>query len=119
MTFEIVQKSAGLALDSMQVSITNNGFSFGSKLIEEFGDNDYVEIYLDTTRRKVGFRITDSRITGFKLQRGLRAGTISNPPTARRLEKGIYEAKIEEGFVVVNVPRILKKGQEEDNGKED
>ena len=62
--------------------------------------------------RKVGFRSVDSKVTGFKLQRGIMSGQIANPSTARRFEFDIYEAKIEDGFVVINVPRILKKGQE-------
>lgn len=111
MTFEIVTKGVGLQLDSMEISITKTGFSFGSGIIEHLKDNKYVEIYLDTTRRKVGFKGTDSNFTGFKIQRGTRSGQVSSPVTAKRLEVNIYEAKIEDGFVVINVPRILKKGQ--------
>ena len=109
MTFEIVTKNVGLQLDKMQVSVTKNGFGFG--LIEHFDKSNFVEIYLDTTRKKVGFKSAINNITGFKLQRGLRSGQIANPATAKRLEYNIYEAKIEDGFVVINVPRILKKGQ--------
>ena len=112
MTFEIVIKGIGTIIEPMQISITSSGFSFGSKLIEYFGKSNYIEIYLDTAHPKVGFKSAKNNITGFKLQRGTKAGQIANPPTARRLEKGIYDARIKEEFVVITVPRILKKGLE-------
>ncbi len=112
MTFEIVTKNVGLQLDKMQISVTKNGFSFGSDIIEHFKENDFVEIYLDTTKRKVGFKSTKTNMTGFKLHKGIRSGQLTNPLTTRRIDKNIYESKIEDGFIVINVPRILKKGQE-------
>ena len=115
MTFEIVTKNVGLQLDKMQVSVTKHGFSFGSGIIKHFGESNFVEVYLDTTRRKVGFKSAENNITGFKLKKGLRSGQLTNPLTTKRLEFDIYEAKIEDGFVVINVSRILKKGQEKQN----
>jgi len=96
-----------------QVSVKKTSFSFGSEIGKQFKGHDFVEIYLDTKRRKVGFKATDSKITGFKIQRSSeRSNNLSSPTITKRLDSGVYNAKIEDGFVVINVPRILKEGRE-------
>lgn len=112
MTFEIVIKSIGALTDPDKISVTKSGFAFGHNVMKMFEENDFIEVYVDTTRRKIGFKSTSSNVTGFKLKRGARASQVANPLTSRRLDKGTYEAKDEDGYVVINVPKILKRGQE-------
>ena len=111
MAFEIVTKSVAPLTDPNHVSVTKSGFAFRTNVMKMYGENSFIEVYLDTTRRKIGFKSTKNGVTGFKLKRGIRAGQIANPITSRRLDKGTYKAKEEDGYVVINVPRILKKGQ--------
>lgn len=114
MGFEIVQKNVWRCgiLKPMQVTIRKSGFNFGREIREFFGDNEYVEIYLDKDKKKVGFKPTDNGVTGFKmLTSKSNQGAIACTGTARRLQQGFFDAEIEDGLVVIKVPEIATEEQ--------
>lgn len=113
MVFEIVPKNVwrcGL-IKPMQITVRKSGFNFGTDIREFFGDKGYVEVYLDISKKKVGFVGTDNPITGFRIQTAKsKQGTVACSATTKRLQEGVFDAEIEDGFVVIKVPEIA--GQE-------
>lgn len=110
MVFEIYEKGRFTlpTLEPDVVSIRKTAISFAKDSMVEFGDDNYVEVYLNRKSKLVGFKSTENNITGFKLQRASKCGTCNI--TGKFLEllpRGIFKMKIEDGYVVIKVPEIV------------
>jgi len=115
MTFELVVKrkqGSMVAIKPMQIAIRKNGFSLGSDIVNSFNGKEFVEIYLDYENKRIGFRAVDNGITGFKSQKtDAKTNTrylVAKKVTAR-LNKGLFEAEMEEDMAVIKVPEIAKE----------
>ncbi len=110
MAFEIYEKGR-FTLPSLEddvVSIRKTAITFAKNSVNEFAGVDYVEVYLDRKSNQVGFRGTENKITGFRLQRTSKCGTCNiTGKFLKLLPHGIFKMKVEDGFVVINVPEII------------
>lgn len=112
MTFELVEKGQWVKspLNPMQISIRKTLLRFGADLTRHLGSDMFVEVYLDRKNNLVGFKSTESSMTGFKLG-------AHNSQSDKRLSisgiflkwlpTGVYEAKIEGDMIVVEVPGMV------------
>jgi len=112
MVFELVQKNVWRCnlVGPMQVTVRKSGFNFGTAIRDFFENKEFVEIYLDKENKKVGFKATDNAITGFRVQTAKsKQGIVACGALAKRLQHGIFNAEIEDGFVVIKVPEIAEE----------
>lgn len=113
MTFELVKKGllgAG-GIKPNEISVGKSSFSFGTDILKHFKGENYIELYLDKQRKRVGFKATKSNLTGFKLQakNSRTARNISAKIMSKRIPRGRYPAEIDkDGFVVISVREIAE-----------
>jgi len=112
MVFEILKKIRAntIGLTPTQVSVSSSGtISFGTEVVSQLDGGGYVEIYLDRKNNQVGFKPTTNNFNGFKMQvtKGGKTTHIVSKLVRDLLPTGKFESKIEDGFVVINVPEII------------
>jgi len=123
MVFELIQKSAGagVKLEPNCVSVTKSGFSFGANISKVFS-KPFAEIYVDMVTKKVAFKQTDNRQTGYRVGKSGRNVNVVSKVVAR-ISKGVYTATLEKGMLIVKVPEITaiteKIDKEKSEEKED
>jgi hypothetical protein len=120
MTFEIVEKSAGMKqLDDSSISVGKTGTFFGTDIATAFDGFDRCEIYLDFDERRVGFKPSNDKIKGFvlgKAKDGKQRKSLSGT-WVKQIAKGHYTAtKNSEGMFVINVKEIARKSEMKQNG---
>ena len=112
MVFELLEKkrSNTLGLQPNQISIARSGtISFGTEMLSHLDKEGFIEIYLDRKNKRVGFKPTSNNFNGFKIQMttGGKTAHIVSKMVKDLLPSGKYEAKTEEGFVVIEVLEIV------------
>ncbi len=114
MVFEKILKGVrGSGVEPMMISIARTMASFGCEIANDLREKGSVEIYFDREENKVGFKSTNSRITGFALSKeekgsGMR---ISSKTLCQSVPVGQYLATKEDDMWVIKVPEIAKKNE--------
>jgi len=112
MAFEIVKKnSAGTCgIQEDEVSIGKGSVSFGNKLGDMLREKGiFCEVYLDAKESKIGFRPTRDNVTGFAVSRNKESKISISGGWVKRIQKGRYDAKVEDGMIIIEGCSILSK----------
>lgn len=110
MVFELYEKGRTWisSLETDIVSITKTSISFGQDAIKEFGDDKFIEIYLDRKKKKVGFKSSNNSITGFKLTKPNTNGRVAcTGKFLKLLAPGQFQMRVEDGYIVIEVLEIV------------
>ncbi len=111
MVFEIYEKgqSWGHVGRSDEISITKTSISFGTDSLSQFGEEEFVEVYLDRKNNKVGFKSTTDNVTGFRIGKKVNktGRRVSTGKFIKLLPQGKFKMRVEDGFVVIDVPEIV------------
>ena len=98
-----------IGLDSMEISVTKSGFSFGRKIAKHFTGYTCAEIYFDIEENRVGFKPTNDVTRGFKFNKSGNSLGLSAQRAIKRLILGKYQGRIEGDMVVFNAVSIAHK----------
>lgn len=113
MNFKLLKKQWGTgSLGNDQVSIRKTAISFGDNFVDFLKQNSFVEIYLDEVEKKVGFKSSSDINNAYKVQWDKTSGkrpAITSQKIAKLFPNGKYDAKIDDGFIVISVEKIHDK----------
>lgn len=114
MTFEIYTKGRTWisSIEKDIVSVAKTSISLGEEVVAGFGEDKFVEVYLDRKNNKVGFKPTSSSVTGFRLSKKNKGGRMTfTGKFLDLLPQGQFKAKEEDGFMVIQVPEIAAENK--------
>lgn len=110
MAFELLTKGAqgNNALSLGELSVSKTGIVFPRLLSQEFRSKGYLEVHVDYEGRKVGFKLTADRTTGWSITKN---GTLALPSAniAGRIPAGKYKYVYEDGMYVITVKEEMRK----------
>ena len=113
MAFKLVEKKCGVyGLADNDISISKTSISFGNNFKDTLGGNGFFEVYLDKDNNKVGFKPANSSVSGFKVQfdkTNSKRISITSSKVTKLIPLGRYEARVEEGFIVIDVKEIFEE----------
>ena len=121
MAFELFPKKWGVTtLGHDEVSVSKTSISFGNDFREAFEENDFVEVYLDRSDLKVGFKPSKENSTGYKIRLDDKNGKrayVSSTKVASLIPIGRYKTNVDiNGFITINVTEIIDKDKANDIG---
>lgn len=109
MAFELYKKSAYSGtggLEPNSVSVTKTGVGIGRGFKDLLEGYNFVELYFDRENNQVGLKPTNSKLTGFKIDRKNVSPRVATDKIPKLIRQGNYPAEIIGGMIVFQVKEI-------------